>query len=122
METASDDGRPPKVERVFAPKRRTVSQGTYRVQLPLALELRTQPEALPGNSGWPFPDEKGECAPKDPVTETPRSKAIDYLQDIFANAENVVGRRFPALEAYIEAADIEVQRDFYRLLNHLLSK
>jgi len=120
METAPIGERASDVERLPAAERGEVHRRIYRVQLPLDLRYGVRSEGVPGDDGRACAPEEGKQPPEEPVPETPRPPAIEHLQDLFSDIEEWTNKRYPALEKLIEAADIEAQRDFYRLLKSFM--
>lgn len=120
MEAASDGGRTSDMERVPAAERGEVPRRIYKVQLPLDLHFGVRSEGVLGNDGRAAASEEGKHPPEEPVPEAPRPQAVEHLQDQFAEIESVTGKRFPAFEKWIETADIEAQRDYFRLMRIML--
>ena len=54
------------------------------------------------------------------ATKIAPTAAQTHLRNLFAAVKEATGKRYPALEQYLEITDIEVQRDFYRMAKALL--
>ena len=116
MEATGDGQQSSDLERVSQPKRPKVRRRTRAVQLRFDLPIASREVSAQPSEGQPPPPEEGKRPPEEPVPETTRPEAVEHLRELFSDIEEWTGKRYPALEKFIETADVEAQRDFYRLL------